>query len=388
MFCKFPPPDKKTGNASGIEKMTEYLSKEDKDRDKDHELSGMFSSEEKNLSQEQAKEIVEHSGYRKGLGANDAKYYTVVMSFSQKELVGKTNQELIEFAQRNFAELYVGGVVGRELDPKTIAWVGKLEENRYYKGDDPEVKDGKAKSGQLKSGDNRHLHIIVARKTLDGKQISPHSNHFREGKSRGAVKSGYDQDVFKIDAETRFDKDFGYKRSKEESVAFKISPYRKDILGKRQIDSEKRLETLLEKSDRLFSSDQQKRFMRATLKRNLYKAGDIKALERILSEKGVRMNLVQNVAAEITNLEFTSNNVSNPKTFTLKDLDLKLSDVNHLIEREKERLDSTQEQSAYDRGFMIDGTPMGEEEENPVKLPRKKRRKPGSSQDQDQSINN
>lgn len=84
------------------------------------------------------------------LGGNDAKFYLINISPSQKEiahlqeLFGKqgAEQKLKEFAAsvmdayaRNFKRAGIGS--GQDL-----LWYGKLERNRYYSAGDKEVKEG------------------------------------------------------------------------------------------------------------------------------------------------------------------------------------------------------------------------------------------------------
>ena len=44
-----------------------------------------------------------------------------------------------------------------------LVWYGRVETERHYKGDDPEVEAGKAKAGERKPGLQLHVHIIVSR---------------------------------------------------------------------------------------------------------------------------------------------------------------------------------------------------------------------------------
>lgn len=249
---KFQSSPLKSGNNSGsCGQLLNYLEKEDKTRDEEHELSGFFSSKSDGLSTEKAKEVIEHDFYKKGLKNDADKFYSVTMSFSQDELKGKSNEELKQFAQEEFSKMYVGAVKGRELDPENIAWVAKLETERKYKGTDQEVKEGIEKSGDLKEGDQRHIHFVVARKTLDDKQISPMSNHFREGADTGAVKSGFDQDHFKFECEDKFDKKFNHERQSGESIKDHLAPYRPDLVEKfRTNEEEKAVDKLKEIVDK------------------------------------------------------------------------------------------------------------------------------------------
>lgn len=236
-YIKFQTSPKSGGNSGSCAQILNYLEKESK---------GFFEANRDDLSHSEAKNIVEHKFYKKGVGKDDSKHYSVVFSFSQEELEGKTDKELIDFAKANFAETYCNAIKGKEQDPSTIAWVGKLEKNRKYKGDHPDVLAGLAKSGQNKEGDNRHIHFVVARKTLDDKKVSPMSNHFRKA-NKGAVKSGFDQDLFKIELEKRFDMAFTHSRDNTDKVEEKLRKYRPDLVQGNKSDLDKIQETNIEK---------------------------------------------------------------------------------------------------------------------------------------------
>lgn len=236
-YIKFQTSPKSGGNSGSCAQILNYLEKESK---------GFFEANRDDLSHSEAKNIVEHKFYKKGVGKDDSKHYSVVFSFSQEELEGKTDKELIDFAKANFAETYCNAIKGKEQDPSTIAWVGKLEKNRKYKGDHPDVLAGLAKSGQNKKGDNRHIHFVVARKTLDDKKVSPMSNHFRKT-NKGAVKSGFDQDLFKIELEKRFDMAFTHSRDNTDKVEEKLRKYRPDLVQGNKSDLDKIQETNIEK---------------------------------------------------------------------------------------------------------------------------------------------
>jgi hypothetical protein len=234
MHIKFQSSPMKSGNNSGsCGGLLNYLEKEDKNRDEEHELKGFFNAKESGLSNKEAKNEVEHDFYKKGLKSNADKFYTVTISFSQDELKGRSNKELTEFAQEKFGPMYCNSIKGREIDPDKLQWVAKLETERKHKGDDEKVKNGNAKSGESKEGDQRHIHFVVARKMNDGRsQVSPMSNHFRKGASTGAVKSGFDQDHIKFECEQEFDKRFNHERKEEEKVKNSLGDYRPDLVEK------------------------------------------------------------------------------------------------------------------------------------------------------------
>lgn len=228
-FIKFQTSPKSSGNSGSVSPAIAYFAKEDKDRDPDEIGHGFFSSEKTGINPDEAKGIIEHSLYSKSLGKDESKYFHVLIGFSAQELEGKTDKELIEFVQKNFAETYLEAGNRHEIDPSQLAWCAKLENVRKYKGDDIKVQENAKKSGQLKDGDNRHIHIVVARKTLDNRKISPLSNHFRTGKSSGAVAKGFDQTDFKVRIEHAFDQEMKHSRKKEDSVSTLLAAYRPDL---------------------------------------------------------------------------------------------------------------------------------------------------------------
>jgi hypothetical protein len=89
----------------------------------------------------------------------------------------------------------------------------KFEHNRYYRGDDKEVQEGRAKEGEVKPGFNKHIHFIVATKTADKQnRINPKTNN----------KDEFNRVDFAFKIEHSFDKEFDFKRRYEESFAAKL----------------------------------------------------------------------------------------------------------------------------------------------------------------------
>lgn len=212
-FVKFPAVNKKYGNSGSCRMDVEYLSKENEE--KQHTESEMFfNDKEAFIGNESAIKAIDGNS-RKGLTKDDAKYYEVIIAFSQEELKGKSNREIKDFIKESFPKIYAESVKGKETDPNKLVWVAKLEEERKYKGYDKEVKEGKGKSGELKEGDNRHVHIIIARKTNDGKQqISPLTNQRTASKedSKRVIKTGFERVAFMKETEKAFDKKFEHER--------------------------------------------------------------------------------------------------------------------------------------------------------------------------------
>ena len=241
-YVKALPVNTKTNNASGCHLSVNYLEKDNKD--KDITQKEFFFNDTTNVAVPSKVEydINEH---KKGLKTTDSKYYEVVVSFSKDELKGKSDKELKEYIKKEFPKAYTGAVNGKEVDEKQLTWYAKLEQNREYKGVDKEVKEGKAKSGQQKEGDQRHFHILIARKTKDEKlKISPLSNH--KDTQKGAVKGGFERVKFFENIEKSFDKHFKHERSQEQSFQYRndmkkgIKPEEQQIQQPKQQEQEQK----------------------------------------------------------------------------------------------------------------------------------------------------
>jgi hypothetical protein len=228
-FVKFQTSPKSNGNTGSCAQAINYFAKEDKDRDPSEPSHGFFTADGQNLSAETAQSTIEHAKYSQGLKKDESKFYHVMISFSEKELEGKTDQELIEFTKDHFADAYLDAGQRAQTSASELIWCAKLEHTRKYKGDDPKVQENAKKSGQIKEGDNRHIHVVVARKTQNNRKISPLSNHFKKGTDKGAVKGGFDQAIFKTTLEMNFDDNFSHKRQKEDYVSEKLQAYRPDL---------------------------------------------------------------------------------------------------------------------------------------------------------------
>lgn len=207
----------KTNNASGCHLSVNYLEKENKD--KSITEKEFFFNDTTNVA---VPSKVEHdiNEHKKGLKSTDSKYYEVVINFSKDELKGKSDKELKEYVKKEFPKAYTGAVNGKDIDEKQLTWYAKLERERKYKGTDKEVLEGKAKSGQMKEGDQRHFHVLIARKTKDEKhKISPLTNH--RDTQKGVVKGGFERVKFAENIEKSFDKHFKYERTQEQSFQYR-----------------------------------------------------------------------------------------------------------------------------------------------------------------------
>ncbi len=207
----------KGSNAGSVRTLVFYLEKENKDKGT-HEKEWFFSRDKDKVQVEEVIEAIDQN--KLGLKKRDGKFYMMNISPSWKELqhIGNDPQKLRAFTHRvmdAYAENFNRGIKGRDL-----VYFAKIEYNRKYKGYDQAVKDGLVKQGELKPGNQTHIHVIVARKDRSGKrQFSPLSNH--RSTQNGPVRGGFDRKAFYTAAEQAFDQETGYKRSPKETFRYR-----------------------------------------------------------------------------------------------------------------------------------------------------------------------
>lgn len=145
------------------------------------------------------------------LGKNDSKYFAPTISFSENELkhltkLASNGRDINHISQLKDAEFkkynhllrdYTRSVMDNYANNfnrqekglesgKDLLYYAKIEHQRNYKGDDPEVKHGEAKSGEQKPGLHSHVHVIVSRKDQSQRlKLSPMSNEKSKNRSIG-----------------------------------------------------------------------------------------------------------------------------------------------------------------------------------------------------------
>lgn len=214
-YIKFDNPGKKHSNKGSCSRFLHYLAKEDVVDPVNREF--YFNHSDDMIREDFVKHKIEHN--IKALGKNDAKFYTGSISFSTEELnFLKNDKTKIKRFVNEFFRLYAENF-NKGLQPEDINWYGKLENLRYYKGDDPEVLSGRVNQGDRKPGLHTHVHFIIGRKSTDGKhKLSPKTNH-RNTKA-GPVQGGFDRDSLNAKAELLFDELFSYNRQPTHSYEY------------------------------------------------------------------------------------------------------------------------------------------------------------------------
>jgi hypothetical protein len=212
---KFDTPTHFANNKGSCIQFVNYLSKEDLEKGNNKEF--FFNHKNQLISCFDVISTIDNN--KKGLGNNDAKFYTGSINLSEEELKFIKNDyskikeytiEVIKEYAKNF---------NKGIDIDNLNWYAKIESNRYYKGNDEDVKKGITKQGNKKTGLNTHVHYIVGRKSANKKmKLSPVTNH--KDTTKGPVKGGFNRDSFKENSERIFDTLFNYNRPLESTYEY------------------------------------------------------------------------------------------------------------------------------------------------------------------------
>ena len=192
------------GNSGSSADAVGYLEKENKTRKKsERSTEGFFNQDSYDIDRNFV--VKKLDSKRQGIKKHEGKFYNLIISPSQKELAELTDDDLKDYTKDlmiKYAENFDRGV-----DPNDVVWFAKLEKRRKYKGF-KQKKNKKlnlppgVKSGDYKTGDNRHIHVLVRRKTEQNKSLSPLANQ-RKGTTKGAAvgKVGFNRIKFSAAAE-------------------------------------------------------------------------------------------------------------------------------------------------------------------------------------------
>lgn len=198
----------RTANKGSSGSLVSYLEHEDLKNIKEGKSVEPFFSHTEN--EVHANDIIDAlDNNKKKLSKKDAKFYMITLSPSKDELhhLGDTPAQqsaaLKHFVRSGLMQQYADAF-GKDLNAEDIMYYGKVH---YERGD-------KKQEGNL------HVHIVVSRKTADGRRkISPKTNH-RNTKT-GPIRGGFDRVGFFEASESTFDHMFLYERSIEDRFSFK-----------------------------------------------------------------------------------------------------------------------------------------------------------------------
>lgn len=211
------------GSSSGL---VHYLEKENR---LDHKQEPEYWFNGQQLKVEPYEVMRKIDGNVRKLGNNDAKFFLVNISPSQKEIAFLKSQygedgakeQMKGFAVRAmdaYAQNFHRDGVNSHED---LLWFAKLENYRYYGHKDPEVKQGLKKRGDRKDGEQMHVQVIVSRKDASNTiKLSP-MNTSRGKNAEHSKKMGqFDRVAFKQSGETLFDSLFSFDRHLKDTLAY------------------------------------------------------------------------------------------------------------------------------------------------------------------------
>src|ERR1035437_6684118 len=213
MYVKIihPKRDGKTdyNNAGSCSAVVNYLSKEDIGKGLEKEF---YFSHDKDrvLTIDVIRSIDNNCPH---IGKTEAKFYSLVVAPRPDEMdhIGNDKARIKAYV-RDTMDIYARNFnkkdgTSKNLTAGDLVYYAKLEEKRYYKGTDEEVKQGKAKRGDIKPGDNTHIHIIVSRQDKSKKiKLSPLANS----------KKLFSRENFKMNSCKHFDQHYLYKGAGKE----------------------------------------------------------------------------------------------------------------------------------------------------------------------------
>lgn len=214
-----------TGNNKGSSaQLVHYLDKENR-LFAEQKPEQWFNERDNNIESYRVKTLID--GNIAKLSQTDAKFFLVNISPSQKEIThlkmlkGKELKEQLKVFAIKIMDEYArnfhrAGIMSNE----DLLWFGKLENHRYYSAKDKEVKNGTAKRGEVKPGEQMHIQVIVSRKDITNKiKLSPMNNSRGTNQQHSRKIGQFDRVAFKAAGEKVFDEMFGFERPVGESFA-------------------------------------------------------------------------------------------------------------------------------------------------------------------------
>lgn len=149
-------------NKGSARQAANYLEHEAK---KEGEKAVFFSSENAQLTGDDAVAMLDSN--RKGLRADDAKFYSLVISPSEQELAHIGNDPVkLQAYTRDVMHAYAENFNlkdGRKLTEKDLVWVATQHNDREARGTDS------VPSGSKKQGLQTHIHLMVSARDRDQK---------------------------------------------------------------------------------------------------------------------------------------------------------------------------------------------------------------------------
>jgi len=254
MHIKIQASAKANGNKGSCNSLVNYLMKENLEG-KTEEL--FFNVSEYGIEPEKVIEAIDTN--KKKLGKADAKFYSIILSPSEKELEIMSNHESLSKTEalqhytNVFMDEYALNFNRKGLNSADdLVYFAKIESERKFKGTDKDVKWGDRKSGEIKEGRQDHIHIVVSRKDVTQKlKLSPLTNWRKtpeKNNSGSPTPKGFDRVNLFNAAEREFDLFFecAHLRKEEETFNYRNKEKKNKKLKKEQ-EVERGLEPLKER---------------------------------------------------------------------------------------------------------------------------------------------
>ncbi|GAC1594723.1 MAG: hypothetical protein NVS3B25_17760 [Hymenobacter sp.] len=149
-------------NQGSAAKSLNYLTHEAR---KDGHEARFFDGQQDTLSREELLAALDNNV--KGLRANEAKFYSLVLSPSPEELahIGGGDEAKLRAFTREVMAAYAagfrlkdGGAVGED----DLVWGAIIHQERTHRGTDTAVREGDARAGQPRPGLQAHIHVVVS----------------------------------------------------------------------------------------------------------------------------------------------------------------------------------------------------------------------------------
>jgi hypothetical protein len=211
------------GSSGGL---VNYLEKENRLFNKD-KPENWFNHTAVNIEPYEVRRAIDNNIAK--LCKTDAKFFLVNISPSQKELKHLTElfgTSDVKDQMKIFAEKVMDAYAEnfrREgiTSAKDLLWFAKVENNRYYTYKDKEVIGGDKKRGEVKSGNQMHIQIIVSRKDATNRiKLSPQNTSRGKNIEHSKKMGQFDRVAFKQSGESLFDELFGFDRSLKETMIY------------------------------------------------------------------------------------------------------------------------------------------------------------------------
>lgn len=219
--CVHSPKDVPSGNKGSCASLATYLSKDD------DTSVGFFSHFEERVSYDEV--VISIDENVAALGKDDSKFYMLSLNPSHDELcaiIGRPVNSIEELTQherdliesrliehtRKAMDAYAANF-GRDSvkSGADLIYYARIETSRLYKPTSDNIAAG-AKIGSEKGGLNYHVHVIVSRKSADGKvKLSPQvvsrgNDWMLDGK---VVRRGFNHESWKMGVQAIWDRDNG-----------------------------------------------------------------------------------------------------------------------------------------------------------------------------------